>query len=239
MYSSDPAEKLILALDGMNESEVFSLLSEIPEVIWVKVGLELFTLCGPDIIVKLRNKGKRVFLDLKFHDIPTTMSRACYQAAKLQAEIMTIHACAGENAMAQAHQAANKGAEEIGMPPPTLIAVTVLTSWSHQAFISDLDISQSIKARVQHFAELSVRAGIGGCVCSPLEVKDLRINFPEPFELITPGIRFLDNCKDDQERVLSPMEAVRSGASKLVIGRIVTQAPSPHEAFKRVCKELN
>lgn len=238
MNSLDPAEKLILALDGMNEGEVFSLLAELPDLIWVKVGLELFTMCGPGIIQRLRNQGKRVFLDLKFHDIPTTMSHACYQAARSQAEILTVHACSGEDAMKQANQAAKQGAFEVGMPPPTVLAVTVLTSWTSEKLASDLHISQPIELRVRKLAKLAFKAGVGGCVCSPLEVKDLRIDIPEPFQLVTPGIRFPESSRDDQMRVLSPLEALGAGASKLVLGRILTKSQTPKEDFYRICSQL-
>ncbi len=239
MSFPNSAEKIIVALDGMDEKEVFSLISKLPELTWVKVGLELFTRCGPDILVELRNQGKRIFLDLKFHDIPTTMAHACYQAARSKAELITVHACAGKDALIKANESAKKGAQEVGMPSPTLLAVTVLTSWSSPSFELEIGTGQSINQRVQSLAQLAFNAGIGGCICSPLEVKNLRNNFPQPsFQLITPGIRFKDSCLDDQQRVMSPSEALRLGATKLVLGRVITQAVDPLDTFLRVCSEL-
>ncbi len=239
MSFSNPAEKIILALDGMDEKEVFSFLSKLPELIWVKVGLELFTRCGPDILVELRKQGKRIFLDLKFHDIPTTMAHACYQAARSKAELITVHACAGKEALMNSNEAAKKGAQEVGMPSPTLLAVTVLTSWSSRAFELEIGTGQSINQRVQHLAQVAFNAGIGGCICSPLEVQKLRNNFPQSsFELVTPGIRFKDSCLDDQQRVMSPSEAVSLGATKLVLGRIITRAEDPLDTFLRICSDL-
>jgi len=238
MSFTKPSEKIVLALDGMDANDVFSLLPKLPELIWIKVGLELFTLCGPEILVELKKHGKRIFLDLKFHDIPTTMAHACFHAARSKAELITVHACAGHDALVKANEAAKEGAQSVGLPSPTLLAVTVLTSWSPSNFQSEIGFDQSIDERVKYLAALAFNAGIGGCVCSPLEVRDLRISFPEPFELVTPGIRFSDSSLDDQSRVLSPLEALRAGASKLVLGRIITRAENPQETFKRVCDEI-
>ena len=134
---SKPEEKLILALDGMNEDEVFSLIDSLPNLIWVKVGLELFTLLGPEIVNKLRNLGKKVFLDLKFHDIPSTMARASYQAARTGAELITVHSCSGKRSLQESNQSAIEGAKSVGLKPPCLLAVTVLTSWDEKDFMNE------------------------------------------------------------------------------------------------------
>ncbi len=231
-------DKLILALDGLEQSEAFSLVKSIPNLIWVKVGLELFTANGPEVLTKLRAMNKRIFLDLKFHDIPNTMAAASFRAAKRGAELITVHACAGEKALIKATNAAIRGAEEGGLPPPTLLAVTVLTSWSSQKFLDELSIDQPIDKRVEHLAALASRAGIGGCICSPWEVQNLRRIYPKSFQLITPGIRFKENAIDDQSRVMSPLGAIQSGASKLVLGRMITCASNPSDAFQRVCTEI-
>ena len=124
------ADRLIVALDGMNQFEVFHLVDQLPNLKWVKVGLELFVNAGPEVVTSLRDRGVRVFLDLKFHDIPITMSGACRQAARTGAELITVHACAGIHALKEANIAAFQGAEEAGFPAPTLLGVTVLTSWN-------------------------------------------------------------------------------------------------------------
>ena len=205
---------------------------------WVKVGLELFVQAGPEVVAQLRAQGLRVFLDLKFHDIPATMAGACRRAAALGAELITVHACAGSEALKAAQAAAIEGAQAAGQPLPTLLAVTVLTSWQEQRLQQELAIAQGIAERVPALAQLSATAGIGGCVCSPLEAAALRSQHPEPFVLVTPGIRPKGAAAGDQARVMGPAEAMAAGASQLVIGRPITQASDPSAALARCCAEL-
>ncbi|WP_269623344.1 orotidine-5'-phosphate decarboxylase [Prochlorococcus marinus] len=232
-------EKLILALDHMNESEVILLLDKLPNLVWVKVGLELFTLLGPEIVFKLKKLGKKVFLDLKFHDIPNTMARACYQAASIGADLITIHSCAGKKALKECKKSSIQGAIDVGLSPPGLLAVTVLTSWEEQEFIDDLDINQSINKRSLLLSDLAFQAGISGCICSPIEAQKLRKFFPEPFLIITPGIRSEGVNRNDQARVMTPLEALKAGSSKLVIGREISLAKDPSKAFKRICEQIS
>ena len=236
--SSLPEDKLILSLDQMSESEVISLLDKLPNLIWVKVGLELFTLKGPEIVFKLRDLGKKVFLDLKFHDIPNTMGRACYIAAKTGVDLMTVHACAGKIALEKANQSAIKGAKEVGLQPPGLLAVTVLTSWRQEDFVNQLCISHPLADRANLLADLACSAGLAGCICSPLEVRALRNLSSESFELVTPGIRSKGFDRGDQSRVMTPSEAIKAGASKIVLGRSVTLSKNPVNAFNGFCTEL-
>ncbi len=235
----DPSEKIILALDGMDPSEAISLVSRIPKLTWVKIGLELFVSAGPDFISILRDKGKKIFLDLKFHDIPNTMEKACSKAAKSGAQLITVHACAGKKALLAANKGALEGASQVNMPSPTLLAVTVLTSWDDRSFNDELLIKESINERVELLAELASNCGIGGCICSPLEVSQLREKYPEPFELITPGIRLRGGLLNDQVRIMSPSEAINLGASRLVIGRPITSAIDPSSAFERFYREIS
>jgi orotidine-5'-phosphate decarboxylase len=146
----------------------------------VKVGLELFTAAGPLVVGELRERGLRVFLDLKFHDIPATMAGACRSAARLGAELITVHACAGSEALAAAQVAAEQGAAEAGLPPPILLAVSVLTSWDPARFAADLAIDEPLETYVNRLVGLAAAAGIGGAVCSPLEVAALRAAHPCP-----------------------------------------------------------
>ena len=238
IFSFKPEEKLILALDQMSEVEMLCLLDRLPDLVWVKVGLELFTLLGPEVIYKLRDLDKKVFLDLKFHDIPMTMAKACYRAAQTGAELITVHASAGIKGLRESNQSAIEGANDAGLPPPTLLAVTVLTSWDREAFAQELVINQTLSERVSFFAQLAFEAGIGGCVCSPMEVNQLRNSLPEPFQLITPGIRSLGVNLDDQVRVMTPYKALNAGSSKLVIGREITRASEPEKVFKQICSEM-
>jgi orotidine-5'-phosphate decarboxylase len=190
------------------------------------------------VVQQLRDQGQRVFLDLKFHDIPATMAGACRSAARLGAELMTVHACAGSEALAAAQAAAVESAAEACLPQPTLLAVTVLTSWDPARFTGELAIAEPVSTYVPRLAQLAAAAGIGGCVCSPLEVAALRASHPEPFALVTPGIRPAGAARGDQRRVMTPAEAITAGSSQLVIGRPITAAPDPAAAFAFCCAEL-
>ncbi len=230
--------KIILALDEMSKDEALDIVDRLPELIWVKVGLELFTSCGPEIITILRNKEKKVFLDIKLHDIPNTMAKATFEAAKLGADLITVHACSGSNALKKAKEAATQGALKVNLKVPKLLAVTVLTSWKQKDYSNEIGCNLSIEERVQSYAKLAFDAGIDGCVCSPLEVKCLREKYPLPFELVTPGIRPLGVGLNDQARVMTPIQALASGASKLVVGRAITKSPDPLVEFKSLCDQL-
>ena len=232
------AERIIVALDGMAPEQALAFSRSVEGLRWVKVGLELFVQAGPDVVAQLREQGLRVFLDLKFHDIPATMAGACRRAAGLGAELITVHACAGSEALRAAQAAASDGAQAAGLASPTLLAVTVLTSWEEQRLQRELALSQTIAERVPSLAQLAASAGIGGCVCSPLEAASLRAQHPEPFALVTPGIRPKGSAVGDQARVLGPAEAIAAGASQLVIGRPITKAEDPSAAFAACCAEL-
>lgn len=232
------ADRIIVALDGMGGDQALALARAVPELRWVKVGLELFTAAGPEVVRRLRDQGKRVFLDLKFHDIPATMAGACRSAARLGAELITVHACAGSEALGQAQDAAREAAAAAGLPAPTLLAVTVLTSWEPARFARELAIAEPVETYVPRLAELAAAAGIGGCVCSPLEVAALRAAHPEPFALVTPGIRPAGAPLGDQQRVMTPAAALAAGASQLVVGRPITRAADPAAAFAQLCVEL-
>ncbi|WP_392349953.1 orotidine-5'-phosphate decarboxylase [Parasynechococcus sp.] len=236
--SADPADRIIVALDGMDPEQALAFASQVQGLRWVKVGLELFVQAGPHVVAQLREQGLRVFLDLKFHDIPATMAGACRRAAALGAELITVHACAGSEALKAAQAAALDGATRAGQPAPTLLAVTVLTSWEEQRLQRELAIGQGIAERVSALAQLSAAAGIAGCVCSPLEVAALRAQHPEPFALVTPGIRPKGAAVGDQARVMGPAEAIAAGASQLVIGRPITKADDPCAAFAVCCEPL-
>ena len=214
---ADPADRIIVALDGMAPAQARAFAAAVPELRWVKVGLELIVAGGPDVVSQLRDQGKRVFLDLKFHDIPATMAGACRSAARLGAELITVHACAGSEALSAAQAAAQDSSAAAGLPAPTLLAVAEY---------------------VPRLAALAAAAGIGGCVCSPLEVARLRAVHSHPFALVTPGIRPAGAALGDQQRVLTPAQAITAGSSQLVIGRPITAAPDPAAAFAACCAEL-
>ena len=237
-FSAEAAEKIIVALDGMAPEQALEFAAGVEGLRWVKVGLELFVQAGPGVVARLREQGLRVFLDLKFHDIPATMAGACRRAAALGAELITVHACAGSEALQAAQAAAMEGAQSAGLATPTLLAVTVLTSWDEHRLQRELAMSQGIAERVPALAQLSASAGIGGCVCSPLEAAALRAQHQEPFALVTPGIRPKGAAVRDQARVMGPAEAIAAGASQLVIGRPITKAEDPSDAFAQCCAAL-
>jgi len=236
--ATEPADRIILALDRPDAAAALALASAIPALRWVKVGLELFSAAGPAVVAQLREQDLRVFLDLKFHDIPATMAGACRSADRLGAGLITVHGCAGAEALAAAEAGAIEGAAAAGLEVPTLLAVTVLTSWPPERFAAELAIAEPIPVHVNRLAALASAAGIGGCVCSPHEVAALRQAHPQPFTLVTPGIRPAGSAVGDQARVMTPAQAIRAGASQLVIGRPISAAADPAEAFAACCREL-
>ena len=235
MHANNPIDKVIVAIDGMDRNEAILFLKRCPDISWIKVGLELFTREGPSIIKILKDMNKKIFLDLKFHDIPNTMSSASYAVTKLGVDMISLHASAGFKALQLSKDATLKGAKEIDHKPPEVIAVTVLTSISSYNFKNELNRKSSIEENVLSLSKLTYNAGLDGCVCSPLEVKTLRDKYDEKFKLITPGIRFAKNDIDDQSRVMSPVDAISNGASKIVVGRAITKNDDPQKIFSEIC----
>ncbi len=232
-------DKIILAIDGLDLSQAKLLLEKCPNIKWVKVGLELFVREGPRVIEILKGLNKKIFLDLKFHDIPNTMSAACNQVSKLGVDIISVHASAGLKALQNSKKASLEGAIIANLKPPLVLGITVLTSFSLKDFQTDLDRSSSIEDNVLRLAKLSFDAGLDGCVCSPWEVKMLRSIYKNNFELITPGIRLKIENKDDQNRIMTPAEAIENGASKLVIGRSISKAQDPNKALIEIFESIN
>ena len=239
MKSINSEDKIILAIDGLDLNQSKLLLEKCPNIKWVKVGLELFTREGPEVVKILKRLNKNIFLDLKFHDIPNTMSAACYQVSKLGVDIVSVHASAGFKALKASKKASLEGARIANLKPPSVIGITVLTSFSLEDFQTDLDRKNSIEDNVLRLAKLSFDAELDGCVCSPLEVKMLRSIYKNNFELITPGIRLKVDNKDDQNRIMTPHEALDNGASKLVIGRSISKALDPNKALIEIFKSID
>ena len=233
----EPQDKIILAIDGLNISDAITLLKGCPNLRWVKVGLELFMKEGPEVINIFKDMGKKIFLDLKFHDIPNTMKSACYEVSKYGVDMISIHSLAGSRALKLSKQASVEGARELNIKPPTILGVTVLTSLSKVEFQTDLNIHESIEEYVFKLARVCYDSGLDGCVCSPWEVRKLRRFFPNSFKLVTPGIR-LENIKDDQNRVMTPIDALTNGANQLVIGRSITKSTNPQKMFSEICKSI-
>ena len=238
MSLNNPSDKIIVAIDGMDRNEAISFLKECPDISWVKVGLELFTKEGPNIINIFKDMDKKIFLDLKFHDIPNTMSSASYHVSKLGVDIISLHASAGLKALQLSKEATIKGAREINNKPPEVIAITVLTSISPHDFKYELNRESSIEENVLSLSKLTYDAGLDGCVCSPLEVKSLRDKYDDQFKLITPGIRLSIKDKNDQSRIMSPVDAIINGASKIVVGRAITKNNNPNKIFSEICNSI-
>ena len=238
MKKTNTEEKIILAIDGFDIGEAKAFLDICPNIKWVKIGLELFSREGPNVIKTLKDLNKKIFLDLKFHDIPNTMSAACYEVSKLGVDIISVHASAGSKALAISKNASLEGANSANIKPPLVVGITVLTSFSKEEFQTDLDRTNSIEENVIRLAKLSFDSGLDGCVCSPWETKKLRSIYKNNFELITPGIRTVIKDKDDQKRIMTPYEAINNGSSKLVIGRSILKAEDPNKAFLDICDSI-
>lgn len=226
--------KVIVALDFDNERHVDHLVDQLsPQNCRLKVGKELFTYFGPHLVKRLVDKGFDVFLDLKFHDIPNTVAKACIAAADLGVWMLNVHASGGEKMMAHAQDALNKRFNN----PPKLIAVTVLTSMDQQQLAGVID-SITIEQQVLKLAKLTHEAGLDGVVCSAMEAKLLRANLSNQFTLVTPGIRPGGSSSDDQTRIVTPSKAVAYGVDYMVIGRPITQSDDPISALDMINSEI-
>ncbi|MGF1460358.1 MAG: orotidine-5'-phosphate decarboxylase [Leptolyngbyaceae cyanobacterium] len=236
---STPAKRIIVPLDVSDLSTARDLVDQVPQVTFWKVGLELFVSSGPEILSYLKGHGKRIFLDLKFHDIPNTMAAVCRAAGRYGVDLITVHATAGLPALQAAQSGAQEGAAVANVEPPKLIAVTLLTSIDGRSLAYDLKIPLELSDYALQMGLLSQRAGLAGSVCSPQEAALLRRCCGEDWLLICPGVRPQWFQKGDQRRVMTPGAAIAAGADYLVIGRPITQASNPGEAFEQICHELS
>jgi len=230
----------VLALDVDNDQEALAIVDELKGSVGLfKVGHQLFTAYGPDIVRRIINKGGRVFLDLKYHDIPNTVAKASTEAVKLGVSIFNVHALGGFDMMNAAAQAARETAAKTGMPVPIALAVTVLTSMDEKSLRRELKITRSLQREVAHLARLAQRAGMHGVVASPQEIKLLRRAVRGAFVILTPGVRPAWAAKDDQKRIMTPGEAVAAGADYLVVGRPVLKAQDRQAAVMKILEEIN
>ena len=233
----DNRDRIIIALDVPTKDEGIALVSRLKDARTFKVGLELFTAEGPALFKKLRALRKDVFLDLKLHDIPNTVAGAVRSAFRHGVQMMTIHASGGREMMAKAAETARQVSAELGRPKPVLLGVTVLTSLKG-ADLEEVGMGPNVTGQVLRLAGLAKAAGLDGVVCSPQEIEVVRKEFGRDLVIVTPGIRPLWAAAQDQKRIMTPAEAIAKGADFLVIGRPITGAPSPGEAFLRVVAEL-
>ena len=235
------AERIIVPLDVSTEAAAIALIEQLPQVTFWKVGLELFVSSGSGILKMLKDRQKRIFLDLKFHDIPNTVAGACRAAARYGVDLLTIHATSGKEALTSARAAVQQGAVEGGYPPPRLIAITLLTSLTTRQLAFELKVPLDLPDYALQMALLAQEAGLDGAVCSPQEVEQLRQTCGDDFLLVCPGVRpawATWAAAGDQKRSLTPEAAMEAGADYLVIGRPITAAPQPQLAWERVCQEL-
>lgn len=235
----EPSDRIIVPLDVSTEAEALALVDCLPEVTFWKVGLELFVSSGPAILQALKERSKRIFLDLKLHDIPNTMAGACRAAGRYSVDLLTVHATAGKVALTASLEAVIKGAAAAGNTPPQLIAVTLLTSIDPRTLAFELKIPLELTDYALQMALLAQDSGLGGIVCSPQEASLLRRTLAPGFTLVCPGVRPSWANRGDQQRVMTPAQAIQAGATYLVIGRPITAALDPREAFQRICSELN
>jgi orotidine-5'-phosphate decarboxylase len=226
---------IIVALDVPNADAALQLAQQLaPSVGAFKIGSELFTSAGPEIVRRIRQAGASVFLDLKFHDIPNTVAKAVAAAARLDVQMLTVHTSGGPAML----EAAEKAARQAGGSVPLVLGVTVLTSMDARE-LGSIGVQADIARQVERLAKLAVESGLRGLVCSPLEIAGLRQWLPPEFQLVTPGIRTASDPADDQKRTLSAREALESGANWLVIGRPIVAAPDPREAAERILASLH
>ncbi|PSF11661.1 orotidine-5'-phosphate decarboxylase [Marinobacter shengliensis] len=229
---NDP--KIIVALDFPSQNPALALADQLdPAKCRLKVGKELFTRSGPELVKSLQGRGFDVFLDLKFHDIPNTTSAAVAAAADLGVWMVNVHASGGEKMMV----ACRERLESFGADRPLLIAVTVLTSMS-DSDLAGIGITGSAEAHVSRLATLTKNCGLDGVVCSAQEAPRLKAEQGADFQLITPGIRPLTADKGDQQRIMTPTDALKAGSDYLVIGRPITQAPDPLAALEAIHAEV-
>ncbi len=227
--------KVIVALDYENQVDALDFVDNIdPASCRLKVGKEMFTLFGPDFVRALHQRGFSVFLDLKFHDIPNTCSKAVRAAAELGVWMTNVHASGGERMMA----ASREILEPYGKDRPLLIAVTVLTSME-QSDLADIGLNVNPQDQVKRLATLTKNSGLDGVVCSAQESQVLKQGLGKDFKLITPGIRPAGSDAGDQRRIMTPYDAVQAGSDYLVIGRPITQSLNPNQVLIDINATLN
>ena len=233
-----PAPRIIVALDVPDAAAALALAARLDaSKCSLKVGKELFTATGPGLVRELAGRGFRVFLDLKFHDIPNTVAQACAAATRLGVWMLNVHASGGSAMMAAAREAVARTAAETGAPRPLLIAVTVLTSLSARD-LAEIGVDATPEAQVLRLARLAQAQGLDGVVCSALEAASLKRALGPAFTLVTPGIRPEGSAANDQVRVMTPPQAIAAGADYLVIGRPIAAASDPQAALDSILASI-
>lgn len=226
---------VIIACDFKDKQETLNFLNKFAnEQLYLKIGMELFYSEGPEIVREIKKKGHKIFLDLKLHDIPNTVEKAMKSLANLDVDMTNVHASGTIKMM----EAGLRGLTKEDGTRPILIAVTQLTSTSQEAMENDLLIKENIEDVVMHYAENAKKAGLNGVVCSPLEVQAVKNRCGKEFLTITPGIRFSTDSKDDQSRITTPAKAKELGSDYIVVGRPITKAENPVEAYRKCVEDF-
>jgi orotidine-5'-phosphate decarboxylase len=237
--ASDPRDKIIFALDVEHFTEAQRWVKLLKDHVGVfKVGKQLFTHAGPKVIHMILQKGQRVFLDLKYHDIPNTVAKAGEEATKLNVSMFNLHALGGFEMMKKTVDASGIAAKSLGIPKPLILAVTILTSMDENA-LREVGVHGSLLEEVGRLASLAFKAGVDGVIASPQEIGIIREKCGEKFLIVTPGIRAPSDKKDDQKRTLTPKEAISAGANYLVIGRPIKEAKDPLEAVQKIIEDIS
>ncbi|RPJ01360.1 MAG: orotidine-5'-phosphate decarboxylase [Deltaproteobacteria bacterium] len=239
LVMGDSKEKIIFALDVEHFSEAQEWVRLLRNQLGMfKVGKQLFTHAGPKVIDMILQKGQKVFLDLKFHDIPNTVAKAGEEATKHHVTMFNLHALGGFEMMKKTVEASRAVAKTLGVSRPLILAVTVLTSMGEET-IQEVGIQGPISDRVGRLASLAMKAGVDGVVASPQEIGIIRQKCGDKFLIVTPGIRMPSSKPDDQKRTLTPKEAVAAGADYLVIGRPIKEAKDPLEAVRKIIEDMS
>jgi len=235
----DAADQVLVALDVESLDHAATLLDTLSgAVTGCKIGSQLFTAAGPAAIEAARKRGFRVFLDLKFHDIPNTVAAAVAAATRLGVWMVNVHASGGGAMMTAAARGAAEAAKALGVPRPLVIAVTVLTSLDRAALAGELHVASSVEGHVLHLCGIARGAGLDGSVASPNEIRAIRNAMGPTWTVVSPGVRPAGSDRNDQSRVATPRSAVEAGADYLVVGRPITGAPDPAAAAAAVLAEM-
>src|SRR4030042_112982 len=237
--TTHPKEKIIFALDVEHFTEAQHWVNLLKDHVGIfKVGKQLFTHAGPKVVDMIRQKGQKVFLDLKFHDIPNTVAKAGGEATKLGVAMFNLHALGGFEMMKKTVDASRATAKSLGIPKPLILAVTILTSMDEET-LKEVGVQGPLIEEVGRLAFLSMKAGVDGVVASPQEIGIIRERCGEKFLIVTPGIRAPSDKKDDQKSTLTPKEAISAGANYLVIGRPLKEAKDPLEAVQKIIEDIS
>ena len=232
-------DKLIVALDYATEQDAMALVNQLGDAVsYYKVGLELFLNTRGSVVDLIKAQNKKVFLDLKFHDIPNTVAQAVAWAASLGVDMFTLHSSGGEEMMRKSVETVNEVCERLNIKRPNMVGVTILTSFDEEG-IAKVGYKNNIADTVLNLAGLCKTSGMSGIVCSPHEAANIKETYGSDFITVCPGIRPAWAAAGDQKRITTPADAIRIGVDHMVVGRPITKAENPHEAALKIIEEIN